>query len=162
MPDHRRAAPFRRTIVAWAVAALLAGSAMAAEPKPRSPLDYTVGEYGLALGTALFGGAVAWFTRVRRGDASGWDLRVMLGELCTSAFAGLLCFWACELAGAPQLMTAVLVGISGHMGTRAITVLEHWAAARFMKHAPAEVQTALLTRPMDQRPTQPVDQGGKP
>ena len=42
----------------------------------------------------------------------------------TAAFSGLLAFWGCEAAGFDPLWTAVLVGISGHMGTRALYQIE--------------------------------------
>jgi hypothetical protein len=45
----------------------------------------------------------------------------------TSAFAGLITFWLCEWAVVHPLLTAALVGISGHMGSRAIFKLERLA-----------------------------------
>ncbi|WP_236640481.1 phage holin family protein, partial [Tepidimonas charontis] len=59
------------------------------------------------------------------------NLFELIGELATSAFAGLITFWLCEAAQFKPLITAALVGISGHMGSRAIFQLERWAQARF-------------------------------
>lgn len=83
------------------------------------------------LGTALLGGLVSWYAKVKRGELRGWSLMQLIGELSTSAFAGLLCFWLCEFANTPQLVTVSLVGIAGHMGTRAISAFEAYAEKRW-------------------------------
>lgn len=118
----------RRTIAALALA--LGISQAAAGTENKSPLDYPLSQYGLMLATALLGGLVSWWAKVRKGEASAWALHTLIGELCTSAFAGLLAFWLCEWAGTPQLLTVSLVGIAGHMGTRAIAAFETWAQTR--------------------------------
>lgn len=123
-----------RRRVAALVMALGVTQAVAAENK--SPLDYPLSEYGVMLGTALLGGLVSWWAKVRKGEASAWALHTLIGELCTSAFAGLLAFWLCEWASTPQLLTISLVGIAGHMGTRAIAAFETWAQARLGHQSP--------------------------
>jgi len=42
----------------------------------------------------------------------------------TSAFAGIITFYLCQAAGFSQLITAVMVAVTGHMGTRAIYQVE--------------------------------------
>lgn len=110
---------------------LLAPIISSAEPKDRSPLDYGLKQYGLTLGVALLGGFVAWYSKVRRGEIPMWSINHLIGELSTSALAGLLCFWICEWAGFPPLLTGALTGICGHMGTRAVTMFERFAERRF-------------------------------
>ena len=122
----------RRTIAALALALGISQSAAGTENK--SPLDYPLSQYGVMLATALLGGLVSWWAKVRKGDVSAWSLHTLIGELCTSAFAGLLAFWLCEWAGTPQLLTVSLVGIAGHMGTRAIAAFEAWAQTRLGQH----------------------------
>lgn len=99
----------------------------------KDPLDYPLKQYGLMLGTALLGGLVSWWAKVRKGEAQAWHLTNLVGELSTSAFAGLIAFWLCEWASTPALLTASLVGISGHMGTRAIAAFEEFAQRRWGK-----------------------------
>lgn len=111
------------------VIALLAPLLARADSK--GPLDYSLKQYGLTLAVALLGGLVSWLTKVRKGDTSPWNVMHLVGELCTSAFAGLLAFWLCEWSGAPQLLSVALTGIAGHMGTRAIATFEEFAAKRF-------------------------------
>ena len=102
-----------------------------AQDKVRSPLDYSLKQYALFLGTALLGGIVSWYSKVRSGAIAATSLNHLVGELCSSALAGLLCFWICEWAGFPPLLTAALTGIFGHMGTRGIALLEEWAGRKF-------------------------------
>lgn len=117
------------------VIALLSPLMVRADPK--SPLDYSVKQYGLTLAIALLGGLVSWMAKVRKGEASAYNLMQLVGELCTSAFAGLMAFWLCEWSGAPPLLSAALTGIAGHMGTRAIATFEEFAAKRFGVKDPA-------------------------
>lgn len=66
---------------------------------------------------------------MRRG---GWPgLKHLVGEITTSAFAGLLVFWLCEYLNVPQILTAPLVGVSGRIGAKAIRLLEDTAKRRF-------------------------------
>lgn len=102
-----------------------------AKADAKSPLDYSVKQYGFTLAIALLGGLVSWLAKVRKGDAQMWNVMQLVGELCTSAFAGLLAFWLCEWSGAPPLLSAAMTGIAGHMGTRAISAFEEFAQKRF-------------------------------
>ncbi len=83
---------------------------------PRSPLSYSLREYGLILAIAMLGGFVRWYNAVRRGESAVYDLRILVGELFTSAFIGILTFWACEAMSVQPLVTAALAGMAGHAG----------------------------------------------
>ncbi|MFW6021781.1 MAG: phage holin family protein [Guyparkeria sp.] len=91
--------------------------------------------YWWVLVLAGWGGIVSYLRKVRSGEVSRFSLTELIGELVTSGFAGLLTFLACRSAGIDELMTGVLVGISGHMGARGIfaaeKLAEKWAARRF-------------------------------
>jgi hypothetical protein len=102
-----------------------------ARAESKDPLSYPLKQYGFVLAMALLGGLVGWYAKVRKGEAQAWNLTQLIGELSTSAFAGLLCFWLCELSGAPPLLAACLVGVAGHMGTRAIATFEAFAMRRW-------------------------------
>lgn len=116
-------------IILIVVAALLVP--LAAWAQSKGPLDYSLKQYGFILGVALLGGLVSWFARVRKGETQAWNLSQLIGELSTSAFAGLIAFWICEWSGAPALLGAALIGIAGHMGTRAISTFETFALRRW-------------------------------
>jgi sugar phosphate permease len=90
----------------------------------KTPLSYSLQEYGIVLATALLGGLANWWIKVRRGELVGWNIAALIGELCVSAFAGLMAFWLCEWWGLPPLLTAALIGMSGHAGARGLNWLE--------------------------------------
>lgn len=104
---------------------------LAAWAQTKGPLDYSLKQYGFILATALLGGLVSWSARVRKGEAQAWNLMQLIGELATSAFAGLLAFWLCEWSATPALLTAPLAGIAGYMGTRALQTFETFALRRW-------------------------------
>ena len=82
---------------------------------PRSPLSYSLREYGLILAIAMLGGFVRWYNAVRKGESAAYDLRTLVGELFTSAFIGILTFWACEAMSVQPLVTAAFAGMAGHL-----------------------------------------------
>lgn len=113
------------------LAALLAAVALHSRAAPGDhPLDIPVRDYLLVLAVSVGGGLVSWYGRVRRGEIAGWSLRNAIGETATSAMAGLLVFWLAKYLATPELLTIALVGIAGHMGGRAIALLEDWAQRR--------------------------------
>ncbi len=113
---------------AFVLAMLVSLSAWA---EPKDPLAYPLKQYGFMLGTAIFGGLVSWIAKVKRGEAKAWNLLALIGELAISAFAGLLCFWICAASGISIEWTVPLVGIAGHMGTRAISAFEDFAQRKW-------------------------------
>ena len=114
---------------------LIAPLAVWAQAAAKGPLDYSLKQYGLILGVATLGGLVSWYGKVSRGVLPPWSIHHLVGELVTSSLAGLLCFWLCEWAGLAPLLTAALVGLSGHAGVKGIQLLENWAAKRFQERA---------------------------
>lgn len=90
----------------------------------KTPLSYSLQEYGIVLATALLGGLANWWIKVRRGEMLGSSIAALIGELCVSAFAGLIAFWLCEWWGMPPLLTAAVVGMAGHAGARGLNALE--------------------------------------
>lgn len=116
------------------MALLLASFLNGAHAADKDPLDFPLRQYAFLLGVALLGGLVSWYAKVRAGTVQAWNIMALVGELATSAFAGLMAFWLCAWSGTPQLVTAALVGVAGHMGARAIAAFEAWAQKRFGLH----------------------------
>lgn len=97
----------------------------------KDPTSYALATYLWVSILSAWGGIVNWM-RKRRGEvARPFNFMELVGEIMTSAFAGVLTFWLCEASGIQPLITAALVGISGHMGSRAIYHMETWAETRF-------------------------------
>ena len=95
-----------------------------AQDAVKSPLNYSLKVYGVILAVALLGGLASWFGKVRRGELLMWNISALVGELCISAFAGLIAFYLCDYMNLHQGLTAAIVGVSGHAGTKGITWLE--------------------------------------
>lgn len=105
-------------------------SALALAAGERNPFDYSVITYLWVLCLSAFGGAVNFSRKLREGRVRPVNVTEFLGEIVTSAFAGLLTFWLCEASGIAQLYAAVMIAISGHMGSRAIFRIEKWLESR--------------------------------
>ena len=88
---------------------------------PRSPFDLSLlAVYSWVIVIAMFGGAANFFRKVKAGEARAFNIAEFVGELFISAFAGVMTYWLCEWANLDKWLTAALVGIAGHMGSRAI------------------------------------------
>lgn len=98
---------------------------------PKDPFSYSVLTYVWVLALSALGGVVSFYGKIKSGAARAFNITEFMGELFTSGFAGLLTFWLCESAGLDKLLSAVLIGISGHMGSRAIFAIEKWATEKF-------------------------------
>lgn len=97
----------------------------------KDPTNYGWITYLWVSGLAMWGGAVSFMRKRKSGQARPFNLTEFVGEIITSAFAGVLTFWLCESVGMSGLLTAAMVGVSGHMGSRAIFQLEKWAERKF-------------------------------
>ena len=72
---------------------------------------------------STWGGVVNYITTLRS-SCKKFNLRELAFDLIVSTFAGLITFYFCRSAGISETMSAVLIAISGHMGTRAIAGFE--------------------------------------
>ena len=90
----------------------------------KDPLAYDILTWGWVIFLAVWGGVVNFLRKVRDGESRKFNFTELIGEICTSGFVGVMTFLLCEAASTDQLLTAVLVGISGHMGAKAIRFLE--------------------------------------
>lgn len=90
----------------------------------KDPFGYSVVTYVWVLLLSIWGGVVNFIQRLRRGESKAHNIVELIGEVVISAFVGVVTFYLCELSNFPQILTAALVAISGHMGTRALFVFE--------------------------------------
>lgn len=111
---------------AFLLALLFSLCVWAADPASpaKDPLNYPLRQYALVLAVAVLGGFASWVGRVRAGAVPVFSLMAFVGEISASALAGLLCFWLCEWQNFSPLLTVALIGISGHMGPRGLTLVE--------------------------------------
>ena len=73
---------------------------------------------------AIWGGTANYITRRKKDKSMPFSLIELLGEWVISAFAGILTALICAEMGMSYYMTAAVAGVAGHMGGRAIFMLE--------------------------------------
>ena len=103
----------------------------------KDPASYGWITYGWVVALSLLGGTASFFGKVKAGAARWFNIAELVGEMFISAFAGVVTFYLCEWSGFSPLLTAVLVAVAGHMGTRAIFVLERFFEQRILGQTPA-------------------------
>lgn len=89
-----------------------------------SPENYTWITYLWVVGLSILGGTVRTLTHLKMGMTFKDICRRWFIDIVVSAFIGIITFFLCEYAQLSQLLTASFVGISAHMGTRAIVIFE--------------------------------------
>ena len=99
----------------------------------KDPTSYSVLTYAWVFALATLGGVVSFMRKLQHGHVRAFNVVEFIGEIVTSAFAGVITFWMCEHSGLSPLVTAAFVGISGHMGSRALFMAEGWLAKQFPK-----------------------------
>lgn len=99
----------------------------------KDPTSYSWLTYLWVFALSMMGGFVSFMRKLKAGHARAFNIVEFVGELVTSAFAGVITFWLCENAGIAPLVTAALVGVAGHMGSRAILTIEDWLQTKFPK-----------------------------
>lgn len=71
----------------------------------------------------LWGGTASYVAKVKKMNIP-FSLVELIGEWTISSFAGIVTAYLCLAAGAPFYLTAAFAGVAGHMGGRAIELLE--------------------------------------
>jgi hypothetical protein len=97
----------------------------------KDPSSFSLITYGWVFALAMLGGVVNFMRKLQKGHVRAFNITEFIGELVTAAFAGVLTFWLGENSNMSPLVTAALVGISGHMGSRALFMMEDWMKNRF-------------------------------
>lgn len=91
----------------------------------KDPASYSAFTYAWVIILSMWGGIVRIVREVKVGEKSTKELVIILVcELITSGFAGVLTFYSCESAGFQPLYTAVMTSIAGYMGGRALSMFE--------------------------------------
>jgi len=89
------------------------------------PGTYHILTYAWVIGLSAWGGIVGYIRKLKDAEqVKHFSIAELIGEITTSGFVGVLTFWLCESSGMSGLTTAALVGVSGHMGSRAIYGIE--------------------------------------
>lgn len=95
--------------------------------EPGSPFDPALwATYLWVLAVSILGGIVSFMRKVRDGAARRFNFAELVGEIVTAALVGVATFWLCKSAEVNQWMTAALIAITSHMGTRALFRFERF------------------------------------
>lgn len=126
---------------------------------PRGPESYAWLTYAWVIGLSAMGGAVAFYRKMKKGHVRAFNVAELIGECVTSAFAGVLTFYLCEATKVPQLYSAAVVGIAGHMGSRAINLLEMMLQKKFGVELDDEPEKDAIVDQIQLRKQLEVDEG---
>lgn len=99
----------------------------------KDPSNISLITYGWVIILSIWGGIVHNIRKVRDGTTKRFSISELVGDVVTSGFAGIVTFYLCQAADVNAPMTAAMVGISGHMGARAIFLFEEWLRGKFGK-----------------------------
>lgn len=97
----------------------------------KDPTSYSMLTYSWVIALAAVGGVVNFMRKLQAGHARAFNFVEFIGEVVTAGFTGVITFWLCEHAQISPLFTAALVGVSGHMGSRALYFFEKILATQF-------------------------------
>ena len=97
----------------------------------KDPSTYSYIAYMWVIGLSMMGGVVSFMRKVREGIIPAFSITEFIGELVTSAFAGVVTFFLCEAAELDPMLSAAFIAIAGHMGSRAIFIFEKYLQKRF-------------------------------
>ena len=82
------------------------------------------------IGLSVAGGIANYLRKRKNGERRLVDGRAFLIDIFVSAFVGVVTYFLCRSWGLDQYLTAALVGITSHMGSRAIFLFEQLIANR--------------------------------
>jgi len=94
---------------------------------------------------STWGGIVNYLSKIRSGHIARFNITELIGDMFISGFTGMLTFWMCQASRLDELYTAVLVGISGHMGARMIGKIEQ-VMSRKLDLAPDEAVVTIVKK----------------
>ena len=76
------------------------------------------------MGLSIWGGTAHHIRKIKDGTIARFSIAEWLGDMVISGFIGLITYYFCLYSCFNEALTAALVGISAHQGTRGITLLE--------------------------------------
>lgn len=79
----------------------------------KDPFGYPVLTYVWVVGLACAGGIVKYINSAKR-----FSVAILIRDIITSGFAGLIAFWLCEWTNTTGPLMGVLIGVTGVMGNR--------------------------------------------
>lgn len=91
--------------------------------KMHEVLSSSFAAYGWVMGLSIWGGIAGYVGKIKSGNMR-FSFSELVGEISISGFVGVVTYLICQSAQIDELLTAAMVAISGHMGSRAIMMME--------------------------------------
>jgi len=91
----------------------------------KDPTSWNAATWLLAVGMAMGGGIINWYTKVKRGQTRMFNLVELIGEMFTSGIVGIGTFMVLASFNQPMGLCAAAAGIGGHMATRLLFLIEN-------------------------------------
>lgn len=107
---------------------------------PPGGFDYdTLVNWALLIALSLWGGWASFVRKMREGHARAWNITELVGELVIAGFTGIVTAHLCDaIPSFPVSLKYAFVGISAHMGSRALFKFEAMMNSRL--NLPTDVQ----------------------
>jgi hypothetical protein len=99
----------------------------------KDPLTYDLITYAWVVLLSVWGGVAGYVRKLRNGQITRFSITEIIGDVVVSAFVGVMTFFVCESADIPPMISAAFIGISAHMGSRAIFLFESAADRMFQR-----------------------------
>jgi hypothetical protein len=101
----------------------------------KDPQNWSLATWLLAISMATGGGIVNWYSRIKAGLARPYSIVELAGEIFTSGFVGIGSFMLLASMDQPTGFCAAVAGVSGHMATRLLFVIERIIESRINRMA---------------------------
>ena len=82
---------------------------------------------------SVWGGLVHNIRKIKNGELKRFSLAELIGDITVSGFVGLITYHLCQYASLNDALSAALIGISAHMGARALLPIEKALGSWFEK-----------------------------
>jgi hypothetical protein len=73
---------------------------------------------------STWGGIAGYVRKLKQGMSKRFSVTELIGEIVVSSFVGVITYFLCKSSSIDETITAAIVGVSSHMGSRAIYLIE--------------------------------------
>ena len=91
---------------------------------PNSPENYPLLTYLWVLGVSILGAMARLARKYLDGELIDDTAKKLFAESIISILIGVITFWLCEWSGIDGLLSAAVIGLTAHMGTPALMIME--------------------------------------
>jgi hypothetical protein len=99
--------------------------------QPITDADLAVITWLWIFGLSMLGGVASFLQKLKSGYVRAWNFTEFIGEITASGLTGIITANLCDAMNVPAPMKYALVGISSHMGSRALFKLEALFTSKF-------------------------------